>query len=132
MRNSAALLMAAVATAWVASAAAQPSCHTTPTAIADLHADSLPLYDRDGQHQGSVSRAALGGSFDITDCGDMTYVMIAVGAGHFLVRRIDLRLPKLDSGCVCLPAGGGPSRILGLPGAGDLKYCPASSPRCPR
>lgn len=99
------------------------ACRTISLAAADVHVEALKLYDRDGHLQGRLRREALPEHFDVSDCGDRTYLMLVVEDKGYFIHKTELATPEMPSACVCLPAGARP-QTLGVPGGGDIRYCP--------
>lgn len=106
------------------------SCRPIVLNMAKVSAESLKLFDLDGKAQGYLAKAALPASLPATDCGDPSYVMIEWRGGSYLLRKSDLTMPPIDTGCICpslSPVGRPP---LGTPSIDTIKYCPVS--QCPK
>ncbi|CAN5393719.1 hypothetical protein BH10PSE5_BH10PSE5_27430 [soil metagenome] len=127
MRLSRWVLVAAFVLAGVQPALAQ-ACKPLTVQAARLNVEALRLFNAQGEPKGRIAKTDLAESFIVTDCNDPTYVMMQVKGTPYLVRKNELTMPRIDTGCVCRASTLGP-RDLGTPGAGDIRYCPAA--QCP-
>jgi len=106
------------------------TCRSTPIITSQLNVDGLMLFSLQGAPVDRASKTSLPPRLDATDCGDANYVMIQLAKTHYLVRKSDLKMPKVDVGCRCRAASG--AEELGTPGAGGGVYCEREAPQCRR
>lgn len=92
--------------------------------------ESVKLFDLGGKAQGHVAKTALPASLPATDCGDPSYVMIEWRGASYLLRKSDLTMPSIDTGCICPSLSLSGKTILGTPAIETLRHCPVS--QCPK
>lgn len=123
-------ILTAMAVLAPAGATRAQACRPMPIVTSQLVVDGLMLFSLQGAPVDRAPKASLPPRLDATDCGDANYVMIQLAKGHYLVRKSDLKMPKIDVGCRCrAPAG---AEELGTPGAGGAVYCEREAPQCRR
>jgi hypothetical protein len=105
-------------------------CRPIVLNMAKVGAESVKLFDLDGKAQGHLAKAALPVSLPATDCGDPSYVMIEWRGASYLLRKNDLTMPPIDTGCICPSLSPARRPILGTPGIETLRHCPVK--QCPK
>lgn len=123
-------ILTAMAVLALPGAAYAQACRSMSIITAQLNVDGLMLFSLQGAPVDRAPKASLPARLDATDCGDANYVMIPLAKSHYLVRKSDLNMPKIDVGCRCrAPVG---ATDLGTPGAGGAVYCEREAPQCRR